>query len=376
MTVIREVRTKKEKKEFLELPNRLYRDCPCYVPPFYADEKKIFTERRAKDKSAGSVFFLAYEDGKAVGRIQGICHYLSNRKSGEKRVRFTRFDCIDSKETAALLFRRLEDWARSLGMDTVCGPLGYSDLEREGLLIEGFDQLSTYEEQYNYAYYPDLLEAAGYRKEKDWLEFRLSIPEKEDGELERTAEFLLRRYGLTYVRGKNFAKLCEQYYDEFHRVLEDGYGSLYGTVPFTAEMKKELLKTLAAVLDKRFIRLVTDKDGDLVYFALALPSLSKALLHSGGHLSIPVICKLLNAKRHPEVIDLALVSVSEKYRGKGVGGLLVRDLIELMKSENVPYAETNLCLEDNIPILNLWHQFDSVQHKRRRSYVKRIAEGE
>lgn len=372
MLEIREVTTEKDKKEYLELPNRLYKDCPYYVPPFYMDEKKIFANKRAKDGSAESVFFIAYENGQAVGRIQGICHHLSNEKRSEKRVRFTRFDCINSKEAAGLLFKGLEDWAVSLGMDTVCGPLGYSDLDREGMLIEGFDQLSTYEEQYNYEYYPELLEANGYVKEKDWMEFRLSIPEEEDEELERMTDFLLRRYGLSYVSGMSFRKMCELYYDQFHEVLESGYSGLYGTVPFTEEMKKELLKTLPALLDERFVKVVIDKDDKLVYFALALPSLSKALLHSGGHMSIPVLLKILKAKRHPEVIDLALVAVSEKYKGKGVGSLLVHDLMGLMKSENVPYAETNLCLEDNYAILNLWQQFDSMQHKRRRSYVKKV----
>ncbi len=372
MLEIKEATTKKEKIEFLELPNRLYKNCPCFVPPFYTDEKKIFANKRAKDGSAESVFFIAYENGQAIGRIQGICHHLSNEKRSEKRVRFTRFDCINSKEAAAGLFERLEAWAVSLGMDTVCGPLGYSDLDREGLLIEGFDQMSTYEEQYNFEYYSELLEANGYRKEKDWLEYRLSIPVKEDEELERMADFLLRRYGLKYVSAGNFKKMCKLYYNEFHDVLERGYANLYGTAPLTEEMKKELLKTLVALLDKRFVRLVTDKDGELVYFAIALPSLSRALLHSGGHMSIPVLFKLLKAKMHPEVIDLGLVSVSEKYKGKGVGSLLVRDIIGLMRSENVPYVETNLCLEDNYAIRNLWHQFDSVQHKRRRAYVKQL----
>ena len=372
MPEVREVTTEKDKREYLELPNRLYKDCSYYVPPFYADEKKIFANKRAKDGSAESVFFIAYENGQAVGRIQGICHHLSNEKRSEKRVRFTRFDCINSKEVAALLFKSLEAWAASLGMDTVCGPLGYSDLEREGLLIEGFDQLSTYEEQYNYEYYSELLEANGYVKEKDWLEYRLSIPEKKDEELERITDFLLRRYGLKYLNERNLKKMCKLYYDQFHDVLEKGYSSLYGTVPFTEDMKKELLKTLVAVLDKRFVKVVLDKDGELVYFAIALPSLSKALLHSGGHMSIPVLFRLLKAKRHPEIIDLGLVSVSEKYKGKGIGSLLVRDLTELMRSENVPYAETNLCLEDNYAILNLWQQFDSVQHKRRRAYAKKI----
>lgn len=372
MLTISEVKTGKQKREFLELPNRLYRDCPYYVPPFYSDEKKIFKGRRTADGSAESVFYLVYQDGTAVGRIQGICHCLSNEKRSEKRVRFTRFDCINSREAAELLFGKLEEWARSLGMDTVCGPLGYSDLEREGLLVEGFDQTSTYEEQYNFEYYPVLLEELGYRKEKDWLEFRLSVPETEDRDLKRMADYLLKRYGLHYAEEKSFRRICEKYYDQFHRVLEEGYDSLYGTVPCTEEMKKELLDTLIAVLDRRFIRIVLDRDGELAFFSLALPSLSSALLFSGGHMSLPVFVRLLKAKRHPEVLDLGLTAVSEKYRGKGVGCLLVRDLMELMKSEKILYAETNLCLEDNIQILNMWNQFDSVQHKRRRAYVRKI----
>ncbi|MBP5780918.1 MAG: N-acetyltransferase, partial [Clostridia bacterium] len=178
MVTIKPVLTRAQRKAFIDFPLKLYSGNKYFVPPLYSDEKKIFGNKNAYHDTCESSFFLAYDEGRVTGRISGIIQRAANEKNGEKRARFTRFDCIDDAETAKALFDAVENWAHERGMDTVCGPLGYSDFEREGLLVEGFDQLSTFEEQYNFEYYAKLIEEAGYKKEIDWVESKLYLPEK------------------------------------------------------------------------------------------------------------------------------------------------------------------------------------------------------
>ena len=200
------VRTRAQRRAFVELPLKMYKGSPYFVPPLYGDEMKAFTDKNAYSDTCVSEFFLAYRDGKLVGRIQGIIQKQYNELHSEKRARFTRFDATDDKEVAAALLSAVEDWARENEMDTVCGPLGCSDLEREGLLIEGFDQLSTFEEQYNYEYYASLIENAGYEKEIDWLEFRLFAPKTKNVMLSRVAERALELNKLHVVDASKYTK--------------------------------------------------------------------------------------------------------------------------------------------------------------------------
>ncbi|MBO7213885.1 MAG: N-acetyltransferase, partial [Clostridia bacterium] len=192
MITIKEVVSKKDRKEFVNFPLKLYKNNPYFVPPIYGDELKIFTDKNAYLKTCDQVFFLAKKDGKTVGRIQGIVQKTYNEMQNEKRIRFSRFDCIDDKEVSTALFTALENYAKQNGYDTVCGPLGYSDLEREGLLIEGFEELSTYEEQYNYPYYQKHIEDLGYAKEVDWVEYQVMLPDEPNVKLKRVAEHSLR----------------------------------------------------------------------------------------------------------------------------------------------------------------------------------------
>ena len=193
MIEVREVKTRKEQREFLNFPLNLYEDNPYFVPPLYGDEKKIFRKDYMYLDQAEAIYFNAYKDNKIVGRISGIIQRAANEKNNEKRVRFTRFDSIDDQEVANALFEKVEKWAKDKGMDTVVGPLGFSDLEREGLLIEGFDQLSTFEEQYNYDYYPKLVENYGFVKEVDWIESKLYAPKDRDDRIERLSSLVKLR---------------------------------------------------------------------------------------------------------------------------------------------------------------------------------------
>ena len=372
MIEINEVKTRKQIKEFVEFPLRLYKGNPYFVPPLYGDEKALFKKNTVYSEQAESVFFLATENGKTVGRIQGILQRVANEKWGQKRVRFTRFDAIDDQAVANALFQAVEEWAKSKGMEEIVGPLGYSDLDREGLLIDGFDQISTFEEQYNYAYYPTLLENAGYQKEVDWIESKLYKPEKVDERLERVSKKMLEKYELRLAKAKNSRDFVKKWGDEFFEILDVTYEAIYQSVPFTPKMKKNLIDTFKLALNVKYATVILDKNDKIVGFGIALPSIGQALQKSGGRLTPCAIVKTLKAIKNPKVIDLALIGVIPEYRNKAIATAIISGLVNMLSDGKIEYAETNLNLETNANIQNQWKSFDRVIHKRRRSYVKKI----
>lgn len=374
MIEIRKVQTRKERKAFLDFPLKLYKKCPYFAPPLYLDEKKIFSEDYFYNKTSESVFFLAYRGKEVVGRISGILQKASNEKWNQKRVRFTRFDCIDDKEVAKALFSELEKWAREKGMEEVVGPLGYSDMEREGLLIEGFNELSTFEEQYNYPYYQGLIEAQGYEKDVDWVERKIFAPEEIDPRIELVVKTMMEREGLKLAQFKNTDEMVRRYADQFFDLVDETYQHLYGTVPFIPEQRDDIVKGFKLLLSPDYMRIIVDKEDRVVAFGLCFPSITKALQKSSGHLTLPAIFKLLKAKKHPEILDLGLIGVIEKYRNSGIAWAILLEIMKLLKNGGVQYCETNLNLEDNSNIQNNWDRFENVLHKRRRSFVKRIVE--
>ncbi|MBQ8343040.1 MAG: N-acetyltransferase [Clostridia bacterium] len=371
MVRIEEVKTRRQRKEFVNFPLRLYKGNPYFVPPLYMDEMALFTGT-VYDEQAESVFYLAYRDKKVVGRIHGILQLVSNKKWGQKRVRFTRFDCIDDQEVANALFGAVEAWARSKNMDTVVGPLGFSDLEREGLLIEGFDQLSTFEEQYNYPYYQRLIENAGYEKEVDWTERKLYYPKTPDERIARVSARMMEKYDLRFGEAKSARDFVKRYGDKFFEVLDKTYVDIYQSVPFSAKMKRQLLKSFSLIINVKYTAVILDKDDNVVCFGVSFPAIGKALQKSGGRLTLPALFRVLKAMKKPEVIDLALIGVAEEYRRKGVATAIIDQVMEMLKDGSVDHAETNLNLETNASIQNQWKAFDSVLHKRRRAFVKTI----
>lgn len=370
MITIQEVKTKKDIKAFIEFPLRLYKGNPYFVPPLYMEEKKLFNKVTVYSEQAESVFYLAKQDGKVVGRIQGILQRVSNEKWHQKRVRFTRFDCVDNQEVANALFAAVEAWATERGMDEVVGPLGYSDLEREGLLIEGFDQLSTFEEQYNYPYYATLLENCGYRKEVDWLEFKL-YPDKIDEKVERISEHMMQKYGLRLATAKNARAFVKKWGDGFFDVLDKTYVEIYQSVPFTADMKRDLINNFKLILNVKYATVILDQEDNIVGFGIAFPAIGEAMQKSGGRLTPAAICRVLKAIKHPKTIDLALIGVIPEYRNKAITTSIISGMQKMLVG--VSHAETNLNLEDNYSIQNQWKFFKREQHKRRRSFVKQLS---
>lgn len=372
MIEIQEVKTRKQIKEFIEFPLGLYKNCPYFVPPLYGDEKKLFKKDYVYSDTCEYVCFIAVENGKTVGRINAIIQKASNEIRNEKRVRFTRFDSIDDTRVSSALFLAAENWAKQRGMTEIVGPLGFSDLEREGLLIEGFDQISTFEEQYNYEYYARLIEDHGFKKEVDWVEHKIYAPDTPDDKLIRVSQMMLERQGLKIADCPTTKEFLARYADKFFDLLDRTYADIYGTVPFTPNMKKMMLENFGLILDKKNITLVVDKDDNVVCLGICFPSIGKALQKSGGRLTIPALLRLLKAIKHPKVIDLGLVGVDPEYAMKGVSSAVMAELMKNLCYGGIEYCETNLNLEDNTHIINQWRRFKAVLHKRRRSYVKNI----
>ena len=287
MIEVKQVCTKREQREFLNFPLDLYKGNPCFIPPLYMDEKKIFRKDYVYNDCCDSVCFLARKDGVLAGRIQGIVQKASNEKRGERRARFCRFDAIDDPAVSAALFGAVEKWALQEGMDTLCGPLNFSDLEREGLLIEGFDQQATFEENYNAEYYQHHIEALGFEKEVDWYGFRLYGPEGEETlqELEDLTAFIFRRYKLHFGPSKNTADFLKRYADGIFALLDTSYEQLYGTVPFTEGMKKLMLDNFRLIVDPHYTAVILDENDRVVCFGVAFAALGPALALTRGRLT-------------------------------------------------------------------------------------------
>ena len=367
------VTTAKDRKEFINYPLRLYKGNKNFVPPLYGDEKSLFTKKNIYSSICDSVFFLAKKDGVTVGRIQGIIQRQYNKIHGTSQARFTRFDCENDVKTAKALFDAVENWAREMKMTDLVGPLGYSDLEREGLLIEGFEYLSTFEEQYNYEYYQSLIENCGFVKDVDWVEHRLFSITGERERYEKILDYTLKKYDLHFAdRSLGKRKYIKKYKDTIFECLDECYKDLYGTVPFTKEMKDQIISQFMLLLDLKYINTICDKDERAVAFGLCLPGMGTAVQKSGGRLTLPCLIKLLKAVKHPKTIDFALIGILPQYRMTGLSVFMAKTLFDMFDYPGLEYMESNLNLEDNAAILTTWKHFEHIQHKRRRSFKKQL----
>lgn len=372
MITIKEVKTKKEIKDFINFPLKLYKGNNYFVPLLRSGEKDIFKSDFPFNKVCDTVFYLAYDEDKVVGRIQGIIQNPANEKWDQKRVRFTRFDAINDKEVSRALFSAVENWAKEKGMEEFVGPLGYSDLEREGLLIEGFEEMQTFEEQYNYPYYQELIEDYGFLKDVDWVENKLYSPKEKNEKLLRVSFMMLNRYGLKVIQPKSIKEFIEVYSDAFFDIIERTYARLYGTMPLNDEIVNNYIKDFKLIVRPKDIILIVDENKKVCGFALLFPSISEAVRKSKGKITLPFLIRFLRSKYHPNIIDLGLIGISPEYESRGIATVMIGLLVDYLEKEKFDHLETNLMLEDNHHILNLMKHFERVQNKRRRCFKKNI----
>jgi len=376
MIEIRQIEpTKRNLKEFAKYPiDILYKDSPYYVPDLISDVVGTLmpSENPAFD-FCESAYFMAYRDGKPVGRIAGIINHLVNKRSGMLEGRFGYIDFIDDDEVSSALVNAVTEWAKQKGMTSLTGPLGFTDMDQEGMLVEGFDEVSTQATIYNYPYYPQHMERMGFVKDVDWLEFRVEVPDAVPEKMARIARIVKQRLNIDTVKYTNRKKLVKDYGDAIFKLINEAYDDLFGYSPLSEKQIKHYIKMYLPFLPLEDLSLVVKPDGELIGVGISLPSLSQALIKCRGRLFPTGWYHLLRAfKGKNETVDLLLIAVKPEYQGKGVNALFFDDLIPYFIKFGYKWADTGHELEENERVQQQWQYFNYRQNKRRRAYTKEI----
>ena len=376
MTTVHKVTTSRELKKFARFNYKLYKDNPYSVPDLYSDILKTFSrEKNPAFEFCEAEYFLAYQDGKIVGRVAAIINHRANATWGKKAVRFGWIDFIDDLDVSRALLKAVEQWGADKGMTTMEGPLGFTDMDAEGMLIEGFEELSTMATIYNYPYYPEHMEKLGLGKAIDWVEMKLMVPEKLPEQYEKIARIVQQRLNL-HVRKLRSVKEIRRTglgYKIFDLVNE-AYKPLFGYSEMSKGQIDRYINEYLPILDLNMVTLVEDANNELVGVGISMASLSRALQKAKGRLWPFGWWHLLKALfiKRPPILDLLLIAIKPEYQGKGVNAIMFADLIPIYIKYGFEWGETNPELEVNDKIQSQWHYLDNRIHKRRRCYTKEI----
>ncbi len=372
MIEVKEISSKRDKKKFFKFVFSLYKDSPHACPNFYMDEFPEFDpEQNDAFRFAECRMFLAYKDGKLAGRIAGIWHKGVNEKFGYKQLRFTRFDVIDDFEVTKALFGALMNWAKELKMTEIIGPMSFSDLNEEGMLIEGFDKDSNYIEIYNYEYYVEHMKKLGAYKIVDWNAYRITVPEKIDERISKLAQDVMEKNGyeildVAYLAKHDKKKLFD-YVLQALRVLDEAFEDLYGTSPLSERQIEREAKTLLSVLVPEFATVVL-KDDKVVAYGYIIPSMKEVMQKGKGRIIPFGLIPYIKTMKHCDVADLLSIGIARAHNNKGIPAIIVNHCLEGLISRGVKYLEAGPELEGNRHVQNLWKNFDSELVKKYRCW--------
>ncbi len=371
---IREVLDKAAMRQFVEFPLQLYKDNPYAVPELVDEEMMTLdkTQNPAFDFCEAR-YFLAYKGERVVGRIAGIINHRANETWNQQSARFGFVDFINDDAVVDALFTTVEEWARSMGCDMIIGPMGFTDMDHEGMLVEGFDQLSTMNTIYNYPYYPQQVERIGYRPDVNWKEYKIYVPAEVPEKHRRIADIVRQKYGLKVMKFRR-KKDIYPYAHQVFETLNAAYAHLYGYSELSAAQIDYYVKMYIPMLRLDLITvIVREQDQKVIGFGITMPNLSRALQKAKGRLFPFGAFHLLKAlKCRPKVVDLYLIGIRPEYQNKGVNALIFEDLIPVLNKYKVEYVESNPELETNLSVQLQWNYFQKVHHKTRRAYVKQI----
>lgn len=365
---------RKEIKKYVEFGMKLYDGNDYYVPNLIFDEiHTLLPEKNPAFDYCRAQSFMAYRDGKPAGRITAIINDRLNESTGKKEARFGFVDFIDNAEVTDALFGAAESWARERGMTEMIGPMGFTDMDREGMLVEGFNEMGTMATIYNYAYYPAHVERLGYTKDTDWVEFRINVPEEIPEKMMRVGEIVKKKFNLRVLKYTSGKKIKADYGHALFNLINEAYADLYGYCTLTEKQIDYYIDMYLSILRLEYVSVVVDSEGTLVGVGISIPSLSGALRKSRGRLFPFGWYRILRAmKGHNDVIDLLLIAVKPEYQSKGVNALFFCDLIPIYKENGIKFAETNLELESNSQVQSQWEYFERRQHRRRRAFRKKL----
>ena len=372
---IKTVESAKELREFVKFPLRLYKDCPYYVPNLFMDELNALNpDKNPMGKYSKSRKFLAYKDGKLAGRVMAIINEIANRDWNHKEVRFGWIDFIDDREVSKALLEAVIAFGKEHGMDQVSGPLGFTDFDNEGCVVEGFDDISSFMLKYNYPYYGEHFEALGLGKVNDWIEYRIYVPEQVPEKVVRASALISGRYQLKIRKITKREVRKENYGQKIFDLVNRTYCELFDFTVLPPEVIDSYIDTYLGLLDLRYVTLVEDKDGKLVALALSMPSLAHAVKKCRGYL-FPFgwwhVIKSMYIK-HEEALELMLIAVDPEYRNRGVHAMLFNELIPAIKAGGFKYGESNAEMETNNKVQNLWNDYRREFKRRRRVFSKEI----
>lgn len=369
MVEIIEVCTKKDRRAFVRLPFAIYKNNPYWVPPLVSSEMKdLDPEANPFFKGCDTCFWIARKDGKVVGRIGAIIHHRYNAKTGENFGRITRPEFVDDVEVADALFRTAEDWIRAKGMEAVVGPLGFSNVDTQALLIEGFDQPASVASVYHLPYYKEHFARLGYKKLLDWVEFSLFLDPEVPEKAVRLSRLVKERFQLSVEQLQNRAQMRACGKELFH-VFNAAFDELFSFIAFDDNQIDYLLQSYLSVINPEFVHVVRNAEGALVGAIIPVPSLSRALRKAYGCLlrGLPAI---LRSRKKNDTIDLFLTGVLPEYQPKGVASLLIAETYPVMVKYGMVTVDTTGMLENNQKAISNWKQYRHVQNKRKRCYIK------
>ena len=371
--IVKEVTTKKDLKRWIDFPTVLYKGNDYFVPFLASDEMETFSP----DKNPAYAFcetklLLAYKDNEIVGRIAGLINHAYNKKWDKNAIRFTRFDFVDDYNVSKALFDNIVAWGKENGFTEIMGPIGFTDMDHEGMLVEGFEELNLSITFYNHPYYINHMERLGLQKDIDWIEYRINVPEKLDHRFERISNHIIKKNGYEVVTYNNRKVLYTDALEAF-KVIDIAFSKLYGTVPLTPEVIKHAIDSYLPIVNLDYICSIRDKDGKIIGFGALVPSIAKALKKSGGKMfpfGVFRMLKALNGKN--DTLEMFFVAVHPDYQLQGLPAILIRTLTKKIIENGVKYCETGPMLETNFAVNSMWRHFEKRQHRRRRCYIKSI----
>lgn len=376
MVTVKPISAKSDIKKFIEFNYQLYKGNEYAVPELYMDLMNMFTpSKNVAMDFCEMQLFLAYKDGRVVGRVAGIINNRANETWNVRNVRFGWIDFIDDKEVSASLLKAVEDWGRAKGMSDIQGPMGFTDMDREGMLIEGFDRLGTMSTHYNYPYYKEHMAAHGYEKEIDWVERYVPVPDHIPEKYARVTELTMKRYSMHIKKLKNIKEINDGYGQKIFALINDAYSPLFGYSRMTQKQIDQLVKTYLPLLDLRMITLVeSDETNELLAVGISMPSIVRALQKSGGKLFPFGWYHLLKSLKwkHEDGVELLLIAVKPEYQNRGINALLFNDLIPVYQQMGFKWAETNPQLETNEKSQAQWQYLEHEVPKRRRCWKKAL----
>ncbi|HLO90061.1 MAG TPA: hypothetical protein VK172_02740 [Lentimicrobium sp.] len=372
MIEIKEVATKSQLTEFICFPDKLYKGNPYRVPPLhYVEKGSLDKKRNPAFDYCEAKYWLAYKNGKIVGRIAGIINSSANKLLNENSVRFGWIDFTDDVEVSSALLKTVEEWAASMGFDHVHGPLGFTDMDLEGMLVSGFNEIGTQAVLYNYEYYPQHLLNLGYEKEVDWIQFEIRVPDSVPERITRIADIVKQKYNLRVLQATKSKELLP-YAKKMFQTMNESFIELYGYVPLTDKQMDYYTDMYFSLINPKFVCFILDEDDDVAGFGLALYSLSKALIKAKGSLFPFGFIHLMKAMRKNDTVDILLQGVKKKYINKGLPAIFFAELMQAFIDNGVKTAVSSHALEKNIAAYLMFDDFMSRNHLRRRCFGKKL----